>query len=125
VTNGNASALTLSNTTTVDPSHIFYAADTTNTTVWAVANYVVLPTDQFVLITGNHTTTMPAAGANGVVGKWFWIQCTSAGTNAILRAGSETFNGNFGQGLTKLTNTAIGKAIMLFSNGTNWWYNQF
>lgn len=125
LTNGNSSAFTQSNNMSVDPTHIFYAADTSNTVVWATANYVVLSTDQFVLITGNHTTTMPSASANGVVGKWYWVQCTSAGTNAILRNGSDTFNGNFGQALTKLTNTAVGKAIMLFSNGTNWWYNEF
>ena len=63
--------------------------------------------------------TMPSPLA--AIGRTFYIQCTSAGTNAILPNGSETFNGSMGQGLTKITNSAIGKSSALFSNGTNWW----
>lgn len=97
----------------------------TNNVTWQVANYNILISDTFVLLSGNHTATLPDPTAAGQSGKWIYIQCSSAGTNAILRNASETLNGSSGTGLTKITNTAVGKMCGLYSNRTNWWYVQF
>jgi hypothetical protein len=125
LTNGNSTAATLSNNVTVDAAHVFFASDTTNNVTWNTANYVVTVNDTFILISGAHTATMPSPSAAGVSGKFFWIQCSSSGTNAILPNASETFNVPGVQGATKLTNTAVGKAVLLWSNRTNWWGTQF
>lgn len=96
----------------------------TNADVWQTANYNVVANDTFVLLAANRTFTMPSPSAAQVPGHVFWLQCSGSGTNAINPNGSETFNGNMGTALSKLTNTAAGKATLLWSNGTNWWYVQ-
>ncbi len=125
VTNGNTTAITLSNNVAVDATHTFFASDTTNNVRWLAANATLNANDTFVLLTGAHTATMPSPSAQGVSGKLFYIQCSSAGTNGILQNASETFNGPFGTGLTKITNSSVGKGTALYSNGTNWYGFQF
>jgi hypothetical protein len=97
------------------------ASPLTNHVTWQVANYNVAASDTFVLLTGNHTATMPNPGSVSVMGRLYTIQCSSAGTNAILPNGSETFNGKAAIAAAKWTNSAVGNIAILYSNGTNWW----
>jgi len=122
---GSATTSGQINTVYSGNSSVFHADDITNNVQYAVANVVLTVNDTFVLLTGAHTATMPDPAAAGASGKFFWIQCASAGTNAILRNGAETFNVPGVQGATKLTNTAIGRAVLLWSNRTNWWGTLF
>ena len=85
----------------------------TNTITTQSANYAILNTDNLILLTGAHTTTLPTAV--GIPGKLFTIKCSSAGTNAILTTSSQTIDG-----AAKWTNTATLKYTTVISDGANW-----
>lgn len=146
VTNGTTLSITYSNALAVDAAHTLTAngpltvggvstvvdvvgsgtnalniSASTNKVTWQTADYALTAADTFVLLAGNRKATMPPPSNPSCYGKWIYIQCSSSGTNAILPNGAETFNVTSGQGLAKLTNTAIGKMIGLYSNRTNWW----
>ncbi len=96
----------------------------TNKVNTQTSDYAALATDTFILISAAHKVTMPNPATAGIIGKMFWIQQTGSGTNAIMPYSAETFNGNMGTGLAKLTNSAQGKVTQLWSDGTNWRYSQ-
>lgn len=102
----------------------FNGTPLTNSVNWQTADYAASLSDTYILISAAHKVTMPDPAAAGTSGKFFWIQLTTSGTNAINPNGAETFNGNMGTGLNSLTNISVGKGTLLFSNGTNWWYLQ-
>ncbi len=116
VTNGETQTITISNNFRIDQAHYILGnlSQATNTITSQSANYNIATTDQFILLSGAHTATLPTAA--GVAGKEYTIICSSSGTNAILTTSSQTIDGG-----TKWTNTAIYKAVTVVSDGANWW----
>lgn len=85
------------------------------------ANYAIVNSDagSLLLVNGALSATLPTAV--GIKGKQFTIQCATAGTNAILTTGGQTFLGPKGNvGATLWTNSAVGNSTTVVSDGANW-----